>query len=149
MRSVAREEHVAAKVQWSIVSLMLVLLLGCAQPPKGTYVQQYKSDFNSRIDISVTHQGIGNASELSVYMSNPRRTPVVLWLVQTYENPGQKVTRESQIYTGEERVLHKIYRLPVGEPDIAGTAIIRVLDNNGAKLLQSAPVTLHSKEKTR
>lgn len=132
-----------------ILTLFLVLSLflgACAQAPHIKQVSHYKTDIASRIDLNVTYDSRG---EVAVYMSNPREQDVRLWLVQEYKTPEERVLRETQIYKGLTKVLHKIYRIPMRDSEINGTLYVRVLNTNGVVVLTSATIETSSIGETK
>lgn len=133
-----------------IVTLMLVALTSCAQPPtQRRSVSHYQTNFSSRMDLNVHYEANLEEAFASVYMGNPKGTQVILWLVLNHTVPGERVNRETLIYEGNDKTLHKIYRLPMGEPNTEGTLYVRVLSTDGRELIRSATVHISSKGETK
>ena len=147
VRSLAKEEVVAVRT-W-ILLVLLVTLSACAQPPRINTVSHYKTDFASRLDINVSYEQVDNKSFASVFMGNPKKTDVLLWMVLKRTVPGELVLRETLVYEGNDKSLHKIYRLPMGETGTTGTLYIKVLNSDNRELLRSPVVDISSIGETK
>ena len=147
VRSLAKEEVVAVRT-W-ILLVLLVTLSACAQPQHIKTVSHYKTDFASRLDINVSYEQVDNKSFASVFMGNPKKTDVLLWMVLKRTVPGELVLRETLVYEGNDKSLHKIYRLPMGETGTTGTLYIKVLNSDNRELLRSPVVDISSIGETK
>ena len=132
-----------------VMLVLLVTLSACAQPPHISTQSHYKTDFASRLDINISYETIDNESFASVFMGNPKGTQVFLWMVLNHSIPGEKVNRETLVYKGSDKSLHKIYRLPMGETGTTGTLFIKVLNINDLELIRSQVVDISSKGETK
>ena len=132
-----------------ILLVFLVTLSACAQPPSVTKVSHYNTDFASRIDLNVHYEVSNNESFASVFMGNPKATKVWLWLVINHSVPGEIVNRETLVYEGSDKTIHKIYRLPLGENDTTGTLYVKVLNIDDRELLRSPVVNTSLQGETK
>jgi len=123
---------------------MCVVISSCAQPPPPKkYVRNYNHDVVSRTELNVAYEA---PDTMALYFKNPKGTQVWLWLILNHSVPEERITRETLVYQGTEKSLHKLYRLPQGTDGIEGSLYVRALNLDGQELIRSKAIILHQKE---
>ena len=127
--------------------IMCVVLSSCAQPPPPkAYISKYKNDFASLTELNVAYE---EPDTMALYFKNPKGTQVYLWLILNHSVPEERITRETLVYSGNKKSLHKVYRLPQGTDGIEGNLYVRALGIDGQELIRSEAILFHQKEKTK
>ena len=112
-------------------AILLLLLTSCAQQPTNISKEVYSTDFSTGISLVA---GYFESGFLVLDCNNGARKTINIWLIQEIKTHSAKVKRETLLYEGDTRSIHKQFKLSPTEGE--GHLTLNVLDRHNSLILQ-------------
>jgi len=116
--------------------LLLLIFTACAPQQAPTVREQWTNDFASGITLNTTLYQDTSLKVVGIYLDNPRRNSLKIWLKQVVTNISEIVTRERRVYLGNDRQINKAYKLSPLEEGARETITVVVRDDRNRELLK-------------